>query len=113
MQAVRGTAVGAAGGIAGAARLTALLPVILKWLLYAGDAALIASAFMCAMYTLTISVRAFFTTEDKDLYRDSKVSEAGILILIPICFFCVLNILFGVVPGPLLSFLNAIGRGIM
>ena len=108
-----GTAVGAAGGIAGAARLTALLPVILKWLLYAGDAALIASAFMCAMYTLTISVRAFFTTEDKDLYRDSKVSEAGILILIPICFFCALNILFGVVPGPLLSFLNAIGRGIM
>jgi multicomponent Na+:H+ antiporter subunit D len=90
-------------------RVSAVLPYIL----YAGVAALIIAAFMCAMYTISVSVRAFFPIEDKDLYKDDKVKEVGLLMLIPICVFGVFNIVFGVWPGPILAFLTAIGEGML
>ena len=90
-------------------RVSAVLPYIL----YAGVAALIIAAFMCAMYTISVSVRAFFPIGDKDLYKDDKVKEAGLLMLIPICVFGVFNIVFGVWPGPILAFLTAIGEGML
>ena len=73
--------------------------------------ALIVAAFLCAIYTLTISVRAFFTTGEKDHYAKSGVREAGILMLFPILFFTVFNIVFGVYSGPVLAVLTAIGEG--
>ena len=42
---------------------------ILPYLLYGGVAALIIAAFLCAMYTLSITVRAFFPLDEKDLYK--------------------------------------------
>lgn len=88
-----------------------ILSQVLPYILYAGVAALIIAAFLCAMYTLSISVRAFFPMDDKDLYKDSTVKEAGPLMLIPLCVFGVFNILFGVCPGPVLALLTAIGEG--
>ena len=84
---------------------------ILPYLLYGGVAALIIAAFLCAMYTLSITVRAFFPLDEKDLYKDSKVKEAGPLMLIPLYVFGVCNILFGMFPGPILAVLTAIGEG--
>ena len=72
---------------------------------------LIIAAFLCAMYTLSITVRAFFPLDEKDLYKDSKVKEAGPLMLIPLYVFGVCNILFGMFPGPILAVLTAIGEG--
>ena len=88
-----------------------VLSKILPGLLYAGVASLIIAAFLCAMYTITISVRAFFPVEDKDLYKNSTVKEAGPLMLVPIYIFCVCNIVFGMWPGPILAILTAIGEG--
>ena len=87
--------------------------VALPYILCAGVAALIIAAFLCAIYTISISVRAFFPIDSKDLYKDDKVREASPLMLIPICVFGVFNIVFGVFPGPILSVLTAIGEGIL
>ena len=84
---------------------------ILPELMYAGTAALIISAFMCAIYTISISVRAFFPMDAKDLYKDSNVTDAGPLTRIPIGVFTAANIIFGVFPGPILAILTAIGEG--
>ena len=83
----------------------------LPYLLYAGVAALIIAAFLCAMYTITISVRAFFPVEGKDLYKEREVQEAGPLMLVPIAFFTICSIVLGIIPGPVLAFLTAIGEG--
>ena len=84
---------------------------ILPYLLYAGVAALIIAAFLCAMYSISISVRAFFPVSEKDLYRNSYVREAGPLMTVPIYVFVACNVLFGMFPGPFLALLTAIGEG--
>ena len=63
------------------------------------------------MYTISITVRAFFPLDEKDLYKSSKVREAGPLMLVPLYAFGVCNILFGMFPGPILAVLTAIGEG--
>jgi multicomponent Na+:H+ antiporter subunit D len=100
------TEAAAAGGAAGGT-VSAILPYIL----FAGVAALIIAAFLCAMYSINISIRAFFPVEEKDLYKDSDVKEAGPLMLIPIYVFAACNILAGLFPGPILEILTAIGEG--
>jgi multicomponent Na+:H+ antiporter subunit D len=85
--------------------------MLLPYLFYAGVAALIIAAFLCAMYSINISIRAFFPVTDKDLYKDSDVKEAGPLMLIPIYVFGACNILIGLFPGPILAILTAIGEG--
>ncbi len=80
---------------------------------YLGVAGLLVSAFLCAMYTLTISARAFFPVVEKNWYEeDDRKLEADRLMLIPIVLFSVLNIVFGVVPGPVLDFLGKIAAGL-
>lgn len=106
-------------GLGGAAEAMAarneadVVSVILPYILYAGVAALIIAAFLCAVYTISISVRAFFPIDGKDLYKDDKVTEASLLMLLPICVFGIINIVFGVCPGPILAVLTAIGEGIL
>ena len=72
---------------------------------------MIAAAFLCAMYSINISVRAFFPVTEKDFYKNSNVKEAGPLMLVPIYVFGACNILFGLFPGPILAILTAIGEG--
>ena len=85
--------------------------MILPYLFYAGVTALIIAAFLCAMYSINISIRAFFPVTEKDLYKDSDVKETGPLMLIPIYVFGACNILIGLFPGPILAILTAIGEG--
>jgi multicomponent Na+:H+ antiporter subunit D len=103
----------AAGEAAGNAVPDSHLSQILPYIFYAGTTALVIAAFLCAMYTLSISVRAFFPMDDKDWFREKKVKEAGPLMLVPIWIFAAVNLALGVCPGPILAVLTAIGEGRM
>ncbi|MDO4620503.1 MAG: proton-conducting transporter membrane subunit [Lachnospiraceae bacterium] len=77
-----------------------------------GVCALIVSAFLCAIYSLTISVRAFFPVEGKDCYEEEgSAHEAEPLMLIPIVFFTVVNIALGIWSGPLVHYIEQISVG--
>ena len=77
----------------------------------AGTAALIISAFLCAIYTISVSVRAFFPIQGSDRYltgKGAEVKEAGPLMLIPISIFALLNLVFGVWPAPIFDLVGKI-----
>ena len=78
----------------------------------AGAAGLIVAAFLCAMYTLTISVRAFFPMKGRDRYADgSEVREADGLMLTPILVFTVVNLVLGFCSGPVMKLVSSIAEG--
>jgi multicomponent Na+:H+ antiporter subunit D len=98
---------------------------ISKWLLLVSAAgegtaygviaafALIIAAFFCTIYTLSVSIRAFFPPKQRDLYADdTTVREADWLMLGPILFFSVFNPLFGIWSGPILTFIRTIFQGV-
>ena len=74
----------------------------------AGAAALVISAFLCAVYSLTVSVRAFFAPESR---YPQGVQEASWRMLVPIGLFTAANLLFGLWSGPVMAFLESIARG--
>ena len=78
----------------------------------AGAAALMAAAFFCAMYTLTVSVRAFFPVSGTDRCPSGDVREVNALMLVPVGIFSAANILFGLHPAPIISFIRQIAEGI-
>ena len=78
-----------------------------------GCVALIISAFLCAMYTLTISVRAFFAGTERNPYARCERDEASWLMLVPIVLFTVINVLFGVWPGGIMSLIEKIAGGVL
>ncbi len=77
-----------------------------------GAFALILSAFLCAIYTLSVSVRAFFPIKGTDRFAESKdpIHEPK-LMLIPIAVFGILNIILGIWPQPVIRFLQMIAQG--
>lgn len=77
----------------------------------AGVFALIAAAFLCAVYMFTIPVRAFFPQAGRDKFVGSNVADPGWQMLLPIGLFAVLTVLFGVFPQPVLSLAAAIAGG--
>ena len=80
---------------------------------YIGVVALIAGAFLCAMYTLTISVRAFFPIQGTGRFEGEAVGDAGWRILVSIGIFTAFDIAFGLFPGPVMSFLGSIAQGLI
>ena len=79
-----------------------------------GILCLIGAAFLSAMYTLTITVRAFFPIRGGDRYpSDGKLHEAGWRMLLPIGVFTAANVLLGMVPGPFMRLLDTIGAGLI
>ena len=76
-----------------------------------GVASLLASAFLCAIYTLTVSIRAFFARNPET--DGAGVHEAGWRMLLPICLFTAANLLLGVCSGPVISFLSKIAEGVL
>lgn len=78
-----------------------------------GDLGLIISAFLCAMYTLSVSIRAFFPMRGKDRFAEGEgIKEAGWRMLVPIVVFTAVNVAFGIWWQPLLRFLEGIAQGI-
>lgn len=76
----------------------------------AGVAALLISAFLCAIYTLTVSIRAFFPAGAPE---PAEIHEAGWRMLVPIGMFTVLNVLLGVWSGPVIAFLTKLAAGVL
>ena len=76
-----------------------------------GVFALIAAAFLCAVYMFTIPVRAFFPQAGRDKFTGSNVTDPGWQMLLPIGLFALLTVLFGVFPQPILSLASAIAGG--
>jgi len=77
-----------------------------------GIVCLLIAAFLCAVYTLSVSVRAFFPMQGKDRYPGKKIEEADLRMLVPIGFFAVLNIVFGVFSAPVMNFLQSVAQGL-
>ena len=77
----------------------------------AGVAALIIAAFFCAIYTISVSVRAFFPGKDEDNFSDSPVGDPNIKMLFPIIFFSLVNVFFGIFPAVIMNFLNSLSGG--
>ena len=80
---------------------------------YIGTVCLIGAAFFCAIYTLTVVVRAFFPIQGTGQWDDTQLSDPGWKMLFPIAVFSVLDVLIGVFPGPVMGFLDQISRGVM
>ena len=79
----------------------------------AGVACLIAASFLCAAYTLSISIRAYFPAEGKALLNQEKApKEAGMAMRLPILVFTGAVLFFGLWPGALMGFLNSLSGGI-
>lgn len=80
-------------------------------LAYVGIGALLISAILTAVYTMTISVRAFFPGKDFDDSVNKDVKEAGIRMLLPLCIFTICIIVFGVYSKPLTDFISVVAMG--
>jgi len=80
---------------------------------YAGMAALITAAFLCAIYTLSVSIRAFFPMKGTDRYAESDVKEADWRMVVPIGIFTVISTAIGIHPQPVMSFLRNIVTTVM
>ncbi len=80
---------------------------------YIGTACLIGAAFFCAIYTLSVSIRAFFPMEGTDVWAVSDLTDPGWRMILPISVFSVANVMFGCFPGPIMNFLDQIARGVM
>ena len=78
-----------------------------------GAVALIISAFLCAIYSLSVSVRAYFPYQGSDRFPDKSGGGSPMLMLIPMTVFAVANILFGIAPGPVIAFIGAIAKGVI
>ncbi len=78
-----------------------------------GVAALIVAAFLCAMYTLSVSVRAFLprTPDSGTEEVPAGIREADWRMLVPIGLFTAANVAFGLYPEPVMTFLESVARG--
>lgn len=80
---------------------------------YIGTVCLVAAAFFCAVYTLSISVRAFFPIRGTDCWEHSRLSDPGWMMLVPICLFAILDLVLGMCSGPVLRFLDQVSKGVI
>ena len=78
-----------------------------SWLPVVGIAILLVSALLTSIYMLTISVRAFI----HPLPEGDATRESGWKVLLPLCIFAVLVLVFGVYPQPLMKLVTAIAQG--
>ncbi len=77
------------------------------WLPIVGIAILLVSALLTSIYMLSITVRAFI----HPLPEGDVTRESGWKVLLPLCIFAVLVIVFGVYPQPLMDLVTAIAQG--
>ena len=80
---------------------------------FLGVGSLIMAAFLSAVYSLTPAVRAFFYPDRKGRYGEGvRLRSPDPLMIIPIAAFSVFNLLSGIVPGPILHFLQLVAQGL-
>lgn len=78
---------------------------------YVGIAALLLSALLTAIYMLSIVIRAFFPNKefDEDSIRDVK--DPNWYMLLPLGFFAVMIIVFGLNSTPIVQFFTEVANG--
>ena len=81
----------------------------LSWVCYAGPAVLIASAVFTAAYLFPVALSGFFPGREEE----EKKCEASWRMIVPIMVLSVLAVGFGMFPGGLLQFLEAICSSIV
>ncbi|MBR2527942.1 MAG: proton-conducting membrane transporter [Blautia sp.] len=75
---------------------------------YLGVGCLIFSAFLCAIYSLSVAVRAFFSQPEKDLYVDSDgTREADGWMLVPIIACTGAILILGMFPAPVVGLIRS------
>ena len=80
---------------------------------YIGICALILAAFLCAVYGLAVSIRAYFPVQGSDRFEgQGRSDEGGWRMLVPLFFFTACELYFGLFPGPLLDFIQKIAEGL-
>ena len=78
-----------------------------------GAVALIVSAFLCAVYTLTVSARAFFPAGGSISGETAGIREAGVCMLLPVGLFTLVDVALGVWPGPIMDLIGRIAGGLL
>ena len=80
---------------------------------FAGTAALMISAFLCAVYTLTPCIRAFFPVRGRDGFAASDARlDPDWRMCLPIAVFTLLILVFGFFPGPVMKLVEEIAGGV-
>ena len=79
-------------------------------LAYVGVGALMISAFLSALYMLTISIRAFFPGKEFDYSRIQDVKDPNWMMLLPFVILVIFMFVYGVHPQPLFDYLLEIGK---
>ena len=69
------------------------------------------AAFFCAIYTLSVTLRAFFPVSDENRWKGKELTDPGWRMLLPIGIFTAVNVLLGIFPGPIMDFLGKIAAG--
>lgn len=77
-------------------------------LAYGGVAALLVSAFLTAVYMLTMMVRAFFPGKEFDDGSISDVEDPNWMMLLPLAVFVAVMLCFGLHSAPVIRFLREI-----
>jgi len=78
---------------------------------FVGVAALLISALLTALYMLTIAVRAFFPGKGFDYKTVEKYEDPNWLMILPLCIFVIVVIVFGLYSQPVIAFLSGITQG--
>lgn len=76
---------------------------------FAAVAVLLYSAFMTAIYMLTVLIRAYFPKEGSVADGLETVKDPGWMMLAPLLVFAVIIIVLGLNSGPLMELLRTIG----
>lgn len=80
-------------------------------LAYLGVAALLISALLTAIYMMTIVIRAYFPPRDFDYGTIAQVKDAKPLMWLPLLFFVIVILLFGVDSRIVTGFLGEVAAG--
>lgn len=80
-------------------------------LAYIGIGALLISALLTAIYMLSIVMRGFFPGKEFDEETIKQYKDPNLLMLIPLCIFVVVIIIFGLNSTPFVQFFTDIAMG--
>ena len=81
-------------------------------LAYMGIVALLLSALLTAIYMLTIVIRAYFPGKDFNDQTLEGITDPNWVMLVPLCFFTIGIIVFGLYSQPIITLFYEIATGI-
>lgn len=80
---------------------------------FVGIGGLLISALLTAIYMMTIVVRAFFPGKDFDYSKVAEYKDPNWKMLVPLCIFTIVVVIFGVNSKPLVQYFMNIANGLI